>query len=140
MMGRAIGLDPGVNFGLTVILDGEVLIMNGKLPSLKDRQLKALEAIEFVKELPQWPLIVTAFVEDAAFGKQFGQTGLAEVRFGFWYGFHMRHLPELRTIPPMSWRKIAFGKGTITGGDVWPLLNPNAADSLGIALAALKGR
>jgi hypothetical protein len=79
-----------------------------------------------------------ALVEDAAFHKQMGQVGLAEVRFGFYFGLRQSGVKDVRMIPPMTARKLAFEDGRIQAMDVWPLLNHNAADSVAIALAALK--
>lgn len=137
--GYAIGIDPGVNFGVTV-LDGAIAtVIWGRLPKQAHRYMYGSWAVEVSNALaeltvsklssPRWGV-----VEDAAFNKSMGQVGLAEVRFGFFYGLS-KWMLHVDLMPPMSVRKLVFGDGRTQAMDVWPLLNHNAADSVAIAIA-----
>lgn len=135
----AIGVDPGVNFGITIIKgDGELDICWGKLPTHKEPGLRGVEAYNLVAGSgKRGKTAYKAVVEGAAYYKPHGQVGLEEVRFGFFLGlYHMGF--DVRILPPASIRKMAFGAGRTQAGDLWPGLNSNAADSIGCALAALQ--
>ena len=72
-------------------------------------------------------------VEGAAYKKQFGQTGLAYVRFGFYVGIHQAGIP-VDIKPPASIRKVVFGNGDNDGREYFPTKNANGVASLGCAL------
>ncbi len=138
-----IGVDPGINFGLTGIDRGEVFCVSGYVEKHEHQMERAyciaysmhdiLRAVEFRGSIDT----ITA-VEGAAHGKHFRQVQLAEVRMGFYMGLREigRELP--RVIPPMTARKWATGSGKDPVYLKYPLMNPNAADSLGVAIAALE--
>jgi Holliday junction resolvasome RuvABC endonuclease subunit len=137
--GVVIGVDPGVNFGVTVIYECYIHIFNGKLKTQKDRRIEysilAHDLIhELVHEYGGNP--TTLVLEGAAFNKTFGQVNLAEVRTGYYMA--MRSYGEVEVPAPMSVRKAVFGDGKMQPMDIWPHLNHNAADSLSIALYGLK--
>ena len=72
-------------------------------------------------------------------GKQgqmlFGEANLAYIRAGFALGF-LHGEAKVKLVPPATARLAVFGKGTIKASEIWPLLNPNAADAVGLALYA----
>lgn len=137
---NAVGVDPGVNFGMTVIDGPKVTAMWGKLKSTKTPGLKGIEAYDLMRLstfLWDWEVPVTAVVEGAAYSKYHKQVELEEVRFGFYLALH--HLGfKVHILPPATIRKMVFGAGRTQAGDVYVKLNHNAADSVGAALAALE--
>jgi hypothetical protein len=136
--GNIIGVDPGVNFGITLI-KGEVLfIFNGKLKTQREQRIEySLLAYDLLHELiKEYEMQNAHFIlEGAAFNKKYGQVNLAEVRTGYYLA--MRYFGTVVVPAPMSWRKITLGSGTAFEGDIWPRLNGNAAASLGIALSGI---
>lgn len=136
--GLCVGIDPGVNFGITIINMDYIQVFHGKLPSSSVRGQHAWDAIEMVKELLFGDIVGTgsACIEGAAYKDKYGQVGLEEVRIGFYLGLRELGL-NVRIVPPMTIRKIAFGHGRTVAGELWPLLNHNAADSLGAALCGI---
>jgi hypothetical protein len=145
-LNHAVGVDPGVNFGLTIIHGSHIRVIYGKFPS---ERLKGWHGINVYK----WMLTlfgsmetrrvlapyqrVPAIVEGAAYHSQFGQVGLEEVRFAFFLALHILGF-EAEIVPPATIRKNAFNDGKMQAGDVWPWMNHNGADSLGCALCALE--
>lgn len=132
-----IGIDPGVNFGISIITGKQILICNGKLPVRKTAGEHGKDAYEFVMEhiIQHVDGAALSVVEGAAYDKTFGQVGLAEVRFGFYLGLYVRNAnPQICAIKTI--RASVLGSGKETAFDRWPLLNHNAADSLGCALMA----
>ena len=140
----AVGIDPGANFGLTVINMEYVQIVYGHLPPTKDVGRYGISAYEYIMDYFRVvgdkffiALRSVAVVEGAAYNAQYGQSMLEEVRFGFYLALY--HLGfDVRILPPASVRKIAFGYGKQQAGDIWPLLKHDAAASVGCALAALE--
>lgn len=134
--GVVIGIDPGVNFGLTFMVNDIVHVINGKLPTDKRAGWRGIYAFDYMKEFPKLPGKKIAVVEGAAYHSQFGQVALEEVRFGFFLALHqMGYNPVIAA--PATIRKLACGSGTVQAGDVFPLLNHNGADSLFCAIAAV---
>lgn len=137
--GSIFAVDPGVNFGITIITpDSKVNILWGTLdkhPSHAEHGLMAENLI--IQLVKRYKAEKAKFVlEGAAFNKAFGQVGLAEVRQGFYAGMR-KFTEEFSVVPPMTARKVVFGNGRTQAGDIWPLLNHNAADSLGLAYYGL---
>lgn len=135
-----IGIDPGRNFGITEIFDdGSILIMGGTLDkgSWEDY---GLGAYDLIREYAG-PSEASIFcIEGASYGSVAGQVGLAQVRFGFYLGLKtLNRKNDIEIVPPATARKVAFGSGTTKAWELWPELNANAADSLGIALYGLLG-
>jgi hypothetical protein len=157
--GLAVGIDPGVNFGMTVINMEYVQVIYGKLPTDKRPGWRGIYAYDYIcthfqllnkavtsqssdltlQEL-DWIAerqLFSAVVEGAAYHSRFGQVGLEEVRFGFFLALH--HLGfKVSILAPASIRLIAFGSGKKQALDLWPAMNQNGADSIGCALAALE--
>jgi len=135
----SIGVDPGVNFGITIINMDKVTILNGALLQQTQKIRYAQLAHELMSDLinlnPQED--PTFVVEGAAYNKTFGQVGLAEVRTGFYLALEYQY-NMVWTPPPASVRVDVFGSGKVQAGDIWPTLNHNAADSLSIALYRMR--
>lgn len=140
-----VGVDPGVNFGLTIINRELVSIYYGKLPTDKRPGWRGIYTYDYVtKTSPlkdyHWNEYVekpVAIVEGASYNDRHGQVTLEEVRFGFFFALYNLGF-DVHIVPPMSIRKLATGSGRHSIGDDFPSMNSNAADSLGAALAALK--
>ena len=94
----------------------------------------AVEAYEIAKFSDE-PITTMVAIEGAAHRKGPGQAGLAGVRYGFYLGLYEAGIRPV-LVPPSTARKVAFGHGNTKGGDIWPLLNSNAADAIGLALWA----
>lgn len=150
--GLAIGVDPGVNYGITVIENGSVYVYNGKLGRRENSWEHGIDSYELIgnilrKSIAYFsPSQCCAVVEGAAYGptnvtvkggivykESFGQVGLESVRAGFYLGLHLAGV-KVTVSAPKTIRAGALGGGTVGAWDVWPLLNHNAADSLGAAL------
>lgn len=132
-----VGVDPGRNFGITWIdaEDQEIRIYSGTLPD-DSHEKRGMQAMDLIKEFCEYHCVYVgdkAVIEGAAYEKLHGQVALAEVRFGFFAGMEKFGL-EPTVVPPQSVRKTVFGSAKIHAGDLWPILNDNAADSLGVAL------
>src|SRR4030067_2973868 len=84
----AIGIDPGRNFGIAIATKGYVVVYDGSLPQQEEKWRYGVFAIYLVKRIFSGPPedYRVGVVEGAAYRAQFGQVGLAEVRFGFAYG------------------------------------------------------
>jgi len=138
---QVIGIDPGVNFGFVVIDKEDVYVYYGKANTRPKN-----ERVEYsldVKNLTEYIINIlhgfyqrTCVVEGAAYGKRFGQVQLAEVRNGFFLGCR-KYSNNVYVSPPATIRKVAFGGGNIHGPELFPTLNHNAADAIGVALMAL---
>ncbi len=138
----AVGFDPGVNFGLTVINMEYVQIIYGRLPDLKkpiEPGVYGTWAYTYMQDYfsgEGFPLF-NAVVEGAAYDSIHRQVLLEEIRFGaflslFQMGFNVKILP------PSTIRKMAFGSGKENGLTIYPDIEHNAVASIGCALAALQ--
>jgi hypothetical protein len=137
---QVFAIDPGVNFGIAVINDDHLWLGWGALMDKVSHEEHGINAYDMtldVIEYHDFDSTCKYVLEGAAFNKQFGQVGLSAVRQGFYMGLRMYSQP-FELIPPMTARKKAFGDGRQQAGDLWPLLNHNAADALGLALAAIQ--
>lgn len=133
-----IGIDPGVNFGVTFIHQGSLVVYYGSLIQQHQPGEYGIVAMRFLETLfIEHGARGTCVIEGAAFHKQFGQVGLAEVRQGFYTAARMSPAPYVVITPPATIRKVAFGDGRTQAGDCFPTLNHNGADSIGIALYSL---
>jgi hypothetical protein len=137
--GKIVGVDPGVNLGITLIDHENVRIFHGKLKTLREQRIgySVMAHDLLVNLIDEYKMSKATFVlEGAAFNKTFGQVQLAEVRTGYYIA--MKHYSEEIAIPaPMSVRKKVCGDGRVQPGDLWPNVNHNACDSLSIALYAV---
>jgi len=136
----AWGIDPGVNFGLTIIMGEKILVFNGALIAEDKPGRYGLTAFRFLQTIfaPLHYFHAHMIIEGAAYGATSSwQVGLSEVRTGFYLASALSPLFSVVEIkPPKNIRKVVFGDGTIKGSDEWPLLNHNAADSLAMAFYA----
>lgn len=142
--GLSVGIDPGVNFGLTIINMEYVQVMYGKLPTDKRPGYRGIAAYEFIrssvlKDFKPAPGVekFKAVVEGAAYSAQHGQVVLEEVRFGFFLALHHIGFDTI-IIPPATIRKAVLGNGRASVAECYPTMNHNAADSIGIAMYGLK--
>lgn len=136
-----VGVDPGVNFGVTFIEQNHLVVYYGSLIQQYEPGEYGLVAMRFLQSLfREHGAKGACIIEGAAFHKQFGQVGLAEVRQGFYTAARLASGNPVVIVPPKSVRKTVFGDGRTQAGDCWPTLNHNGADSLGIALYAIQQR
>lgn len=136
----AWGIDPGVNFGLTIIEGEDVYVYHGALtqtdvPGEYGWYAHNLLAQMIREYKPAGGVLV---IEGAAYGAPFRQVELAEIRGGFFLAGVSAEPAFSRVVikPPKSVRKDVFGNGKTQAMDEFPTLNHNAADSLAIALYA----
>ena len=133
---QGIGIDPGRQFGIAVVLDQSITTYHGKLPGVEKTSDYGLIAWDVAKtffdsKYPKW----RAVIEGASYGDRFGQVLLEQIRYSFFTS--MRYLNiNSELMPPNKVRKIAFGDGFKTGPQIWPLLSEHAADAVGCALVA----
>ena len=131
------GIDPGRNFGVCAIRDGEVQLWWGTMEKeehLYDYGVTAYSLARgyiYAQHRGKTPVVI----EGASYHDKYGQVGLSEVRFGFYLGICHAGL-SADIVPPASVRKQAFGSAKIMGFEIWPTLNHNAADSFGCAIAS----
>jgi hypothetical protein len=134
----AYGVDPGRNFGLTLYLPhtGDLITYGGKLPA-GDYPMEAQSFInDFVGNGPKIWVNDSVLIEGASYGDKYGQVLLEGIRMAFELAFKNLGFMNVKRIAPNSARKIVLGSGKETGKAIWPTINPNAADSVVIALAA----
>ena len=134
-----VGIDPGVNFGITIANEELVTLIWGRLPKEKEPGLYGVHAYDYTEEIlyPFYKegLGEVAVVEGAAYNKYHGQVNLEEVRFGFYLS--LRHMGfNVKIMPPAHVRKLATGSGRSEAWIEYPTLNHNAADSIYCAIAA----
>lgn len=141
---RSIGVDPGVNFGICFVNQQAVDVMYGSLPKIEEKGLRwryGISAFKLMRELLEDGIAteLPAVVEGAAYHAQFGQVGLAEVRFGFAFGLESCGA-AVAISPPAHIRAVVMGKedhSEHTGMfGYWPTMNTNAADAVGVAAYA----
>lgn len=137
---RVIGIDPGVNFGFVIVDKEDVFVYYGKVKTkAKNNRIEySIDVMNMTKSLIAIYDMhnVTCVIEGAAYRKQFGQVQLAEVRNGFFIGCR-KFSNKVYISPPATIRKIAFGHGYLHGLELFPTLNANAADAIGVAMTAL---
>lgn len=137
-----VGIDPGRNFGMTIIQeDGTMLIVSGTMKK-GNWNSYGEDAFRIGKILGTlYGGYGQFYIEGASYGDLAGQVGLSQVRFGFYLGIWSTlkrpWLPCINIVPPATARKVAFGNGNFKAWELWPELNQNAADSIGIALYGL---
>jgi hypothetical protein len=131
-----IAIDPGVNFGMTIIDAKGIRAYNGVLLKQDTSMEYGWYSMNFIKDILSRHEESSTFVlEGAAYHKTYGQVGLADVRTGFYLGARMYLGPgSIRIVAPASARKGVFDDGKYQAGDAWPQLNHNAADALALAL------
>lgn len=127
-----LGIDPGRNLGITLYGSNFMRVFWGKMPK-GEWEDYTVEAFEIARAFTYHASFVV--IEGAAYREGPGQVGLAGVRWGLYLGFQQKGI-SVKVVPPSTIRKGAFGHGNKKGGDIWPLLNLNAADAVGAALYA----
>ena len=141
----AVGIDPGRNFGVAIAAGGYVVVYDGSLPQQEEKWRYGVLAIDLVKRIFSGPpeAYRVGVVEGAAYRAQFGQVGLAEVRFGFAYGLLQAGVRDVQIKAPATLRKHVLGSGRAAVPYAnWPTLSTNGADALvamGYALMDIKG-
>lgn len=139
----AWGIDPGVNFGLTVLEGDKVYLFHGALMQDDKPGRYGLIAYMFLNEM-QRKFEHTGgkmVIEGAAYGAPFRQVELSEIRTGFYIAAGLSPRGTIQDViikPPATIRKEVFGNGKTQAMDEWPTINHNAADSLAMALYAAK--
>ena len=133
-----VGVDPGVNYGITVVTNLGMEVIWGKLPRVS--HFVGLEAAELARHVSTIYKFKNfephVYIEGPAFRSNYGQTKLEQCRSGFIHGFKdFMSEVNIKYIAPSSARKIAFGNGNKSAKDLWLMLNENASDSIGIGLA-----
>ena len=140
----AWGIDPGVNFGLTVIEGKKVWLFHGSLISDPTPGRQGLISYGFLLEVIESfqdvhsgdPNLV---IEGAAYGAPFRQVELSEIRTGFYISAGVDPRGVIQNVyikPPKNIRKAVTGNGKTQAMDEYPTLNHNAADSLFMAIYA----
>lgn len=133
------GVDPGVNFGLSVIEKDKVFVFHGALLQDDKPGRYGLIAFKFLMDMlgkfdHRNALMV---IEGAAYGMPFRQVELSEIRTGFYLAAALSGgFTDVEIKPPATIRKLVFGDGKVQAGGEWPLLNHNGADALSMALYA----
>ncbi len=134
LQGVGLGVDPGKNFGLTLASASLLITYSATFPQSGVGVYWDWRA--FISDM-EFDLLCSypAVIEGASYNDQFGQVGLAEIRYAIQLALHMSGF-GVTVVPPQSIRKAVFGSAKIRGQDIWPTLNRNAADSVVIALYA----
>lgn len=129
----AVGIDPGRKFGVAIAAGNRVVVYDGILPQQTEKWRYGVLAIEFIKRVFSGPPadIRIGVTEGAAYRAQFGQVGLAEVRFGFAYGLLVVGVKDVRIVAPATLRKAVLGSGrAAVPYEMWPTLSTNGSDAL----------
>jgi hypothetical protein len=136
----AWGIDPGVNFGVTVIEENKVFVFHGALMQDDKPGRYGLIAYSFLNVLMSQfhHTMGRMVIEGAAYGAPFRQVELSEIRTGFYLSAATSSgtIQRVEIKPPATIRKAVFDNGKTQAGDEWPTLNHNAADALAMALYA----
>ena len=136
--GMSVGIDPGVNFGITLIKDRTVNVYHGTLMKSGETNEYARIAYKFWQDLISFPVEGKCIVEGAAYHKMYGQVELAEVRTGFYLAAcFLDYFDTVKVVPPASIRKLVFNNHLQQAADIWPTMNHNGADSLSMAIYGL---
>ncbi len=129
----AIGVDPGKNWGISVLSGGILFVYWGKLPKMEYPDYPEYLA-NFVSGWFSPNFTATmATIEGAAYGAIYGRESLEDIRVGLYIAFKELG-KEVLYIPPLKIRRGVFGDGKIKASDIWLSINPNGADSAAIAL------
>jgi len=131
-----IGVDPGVNFGLTIFpWERRVLSFHGTINNnIKDEPaFKSYEAMnEILATFSNTQVVV---IEGASYGDKYGQVALAENRSGFIVASRSADHTIIK-LPPATIRKKVLGDGKLSGKAMCVNIDGNAADSIPMALLA----
>jgi Holliday junction resolvasome RuvABC endonuclease subunit len=142
-----IGIDPGtVNLGVARLdvptVKNEVYYANLYQIKLIERGKTVLERINSVLEVLEYigfpEFNKSVVIEGSAYGEQFRQVELAEIRAGMILWFDSRNA-ACQIIAPNSIRKHVFGSAKVHADEYWECLAkyPDAAAALSCALCPL---
>lgn len=129
-----VGIDPGVNFGLSVLIHSSAFVFSGKIPE-KDRMNYGLWMYNLVCSVGE--TVKAIYIEGASYGEKFGQIVLEQIRYSCFLAGKTIGVPAYY-VPPLTARMIVFGSGKIKGSEVWKEINPHGADSLVLAIYGSK--
>jgi hypothetical protein len=141
-----IGVDPGVNVGLSVIMGEDVAV------TWHTHYNRAgYDIVDFLDAIQNlWMLVpggtpkrTPVIIEGAAYGPKFGQPLLGQIRGAAIVGFHNAGFDYIAEVPPLSIRRKVFGDGRIQPIDFWrndrsmrPVWKKDEADALSMAICA----
>jgi len=137
-----VGVDPGRNFGISIIRPDDLVEMYvSKFPPMK-RNEYGFFARDFFESFIRYQLYgetgeVYMGIEGPSFHDNFGQVVLAEIRMGFCVSAIDNGINPVQ-YAPMTSRKSILGKGTTKGSDLWVTVPDHGADSFVIALHVAK--
>lgn len=134
-----VGIDPGKNFGIGIVYNGDVIAIWGRLPDRDDKWENVKDAYRLGRRLMERFMVpMPIVIEGPAFGAKFGQPALANLRAAFYLGLHSHQMrvAECVVLPPATIRKRVLGDGNKHGKECWPDLNPNAADAVVMSMLA----
>lgn len=139
----AVGVDPGKNWGLSTLTPypspmGGMMLNTwwGTFPTQEHDYDYFQVVLEFIDEwFPKNHPAKIAITEGAAFGAQYKQPMLEDIRLGFLMAFRDKGM-EVDYVAPLKVRKQIFGSGKIKASEVWLSIRNNGADSGAICLYA----
>ena len=137
LTGHAIGIDPGVNFGVSVLSDDKLIVYHGTLKRETEPGRYGYVAYKFLRSLFVDTKADVCIIEGAAYGAPYGQPLMAEVRTGYYLAMALSGNVKVSIVPPATIRKKVFGDGRFQAMDKWVSLENNAADSLSMVLYAV---
>lgn len=130
-----VGIDPGRNFGICTLDGREAWAIAGTLLK-EDKQWKyGITAYEFMSNPRNYYGQGPAVIEGPAYKMPKGQADLGHTRMGFTLGLYYAGF-SVDIVPPATIRSQALGNGKLSGLEVWPSLQHNAADAVAAALYA----
>lgn len=136
---NAIGIDPGIRWGLGILLNGVLISMWGSFPKEEHDYDYFYVARKFISDwIPhcvETGMIRIAIIEGASYGSQWKQPLLEDVRLGFKVGLDDLGY-NVTYVPPKSVNKRVFGNGNIAAKKTWIGINGNGADAAAVALYA----
>ena len=132
---NAVGIDPGRNWGIGLLVDGVLYSYWGQFPKCKLATDYHIMASDFILEwLPADLPAKVAIVEGPSYNEMYGQVALEDIRLGFFMAFKSLGY-DVCYVAPQSVRKAVFGNGRIKARDVWlDLPNNNGSDGAALAL------
>jgi hypothetical protein len=140
-----IGCDPGLKLGISAVVAEDVAYTFSTYLNRSDFSITdVLDVIQKAHIL--MPRMVNktfpVVVEGAAYGMQYGQPLLGELRAALLLGYHNAGYDFVAEVPPKSIRKKVFGDGKVQPHDFWKpessnrILNKDEADALSMAICA----
>jgi len=135
-----VGIDPGRNWGLSIVEYGEIKVWWGTLQPKQEEMWKyGISAYRMMMEINEnggWNNAThNAVVEGPAFTKTHGQVHLESVRFGFALGLIHSGF-DVEVVPPARVRAEVMGHARNDPSLFWPTINHNGANAVAMALYA----